>query len=56
MKRTRKDWKYRVRMWFYRLTKEDFYKVFHCTADIIGLALTAILIFIAIFILPAFFM
>ena len=56
MKKTRRHWKYRVYMWFYRLTKDDFYKVLRCIVDTIGLALTVILIFIVIFILPAFFM
>ena len=55
MKRNRNSLTYRVRMWLYRLTKEDIYKIIWFILDNIGTLLIAIMIFALLFIFPAFF-
>lgn len=55
MKRNRNSLKYRVRMWFYRLTKDDFYKFVNEIFDGISLIIALIVMFFILFILPAFF-
>lgn len=55
MKRNRKAISYRVRMWFYRLTREDFNKAFWFCMGWINAILLCVAIFIFLFIVPAFF-
>lgn len=55
MKRNRNSLKYRVRMWFYRLTKNDIHNFIKETFDGISLILALIVMFFILFILPAFF-
>lgn len=55
MKRNRNSLKYRVRMWFYRLTKDDFRKFGLELFDGFSLIVAAIVMFFTLFILPAFF-
>lgn len=54
-KRTRNAVSYKVKMWFFRLTKEDIYNAIKLTADNIALLIMVILMFSVILILPAFF-
>ena len=55
MKRNRNSLVYRVRMWFYRLTKDDFRKFGLELFDGISLIVAMIFMFFVLFILPAFF-
>ena len=55
MKRNRNAISYRVRMWFYRLTKEDFYNFIKEIVNGVSLIIALIIIFFMLFILPAFF-
>lgn len=55
MKRNRKSLMYRARMWFYRLTKKDIYKLGLELFDGISLIVAMIFMFFVLFILPAFF-
>ena len=55
MKRNRNSLVYRVRMWVYRLTKDDFKKFVNELFDGVSLIVAAIVMFFILFILPAFF-
>ena len=55
MKRTRKSWSYKIKMWFYRLTFED---IKHAVKIVLGIAFEFIIVFLGfvlIFIFPALF-
>lgn len=54
-KRTRYDLSYKIRMWFYRLTKKDIYNFTFSIIDGLGVLFAAITIFIFLFFIPAFF-
>lgn len=54
-KRNRNSLVYKVRMWGYRLTKEDVYKFIWSLLDNIGLIFAAIVMFGLLVILPALF-
>lgn len=54
-KRNRNSLIYKVRMWGYRLTKEDVYKFIWNLLDNIGLIFAAIAMFGLLVILPALF-
>ena len=54
-KRTRNAFSYKIRMWFFRLTKEDIYNAIKLTADNIALFITGLILFLSLFFIPAFF-
>ena len=54
-KRTRNSLVYKMRMWAYRLTKEDINNFIWRAIDNIGLIFAAIVMFGILIILPAFF-
>ena len=54
MKRNRKALDYRVKMWFYRLTMKDVNKTARIIFSNIGLFITGLVLFLSIFLLPAF--
>lgn len=55
MKRNRKSFDYRIKMWFYRLTFKDITKALFIILSNVGLFITGLVLFLSIFILPAFF-
>ena len=54
MKRNRKALDYRIKMWFYRLTINDISKTAWVIFSTIGLFITGLILFLSIFLLPAF--
>ena len=54
MKRNRKSFNYQIKMWFYRLTIKDINKIVWVIFSNIGLFITGLVLFLSIFLLPAF--
>jgi hypothetical protein len=52
-KKTRRAFDYRIKMWFYRSTKEDVYKMIWFVLDNINLLLACAALLACCFILPA---
>lgn len=55
MKRTRKSWSYKIKMWFYRLTFEDIKKTANIICSFVFEFVIALLGFILLFLIPALF-
>jgi hypothetical protein len=55
MKRNRKSFDYRIKMWFYRLTFKDVKKIIWIALDNISLFIAGLILFFSLFLLPAFF-
>lgn len=52
-KKTRRAFDYRIKMWLYRLTKEDVYKMIWFVLDNVNLFLACAALLACCFILPA---
>lgn len=55
MKRTRKSWSYKIKMWFYRLTFEDVKKTTNIICSFAFEFVITLLGFILLFLIPALF-
>ena len=55
MKRTRKSWSYKIKMWFYRLTFRDIKCAVKVVSEFIFEFIMVFLGFVLIFLIPALF-